>query len=249
MGKTLPTALENEPLVDAAFEIRFGDNTVLSDVLPGVLFHELNPKPIITRLPAADIPQPMRMNDPGLKFAPVQCLDWGKYRFLIGNSNLIINCKLPYPKWPTFKQTILETLTKVEKIGVVNSVDRYALKYVNLIEGGSLFDQLQKIQLSINLGGTAIDQNQLSLQVHQNEENIVHIISVVTGAEVQINDNSKTSGIIVDIDSIIDTNKAAFQDFIQSIDGDLEKLRTANKIKFFGSLTEATINTMIPTYE
>ena len=60
----LPVILEREPLVDAVFEVRLGGDPHMSDLLPGVLFGQLDPKPTIQRLPAAEIPQPIRASDP-----------------------------------------------------------------------------------------------------------------------------------------------------------------------------------------
>ena len=92
----LPKVLEHEPLVDAIFEVRLNGTAPLVDILPGFLFHELDPKPTVKRLPAAEIPQPMRANDPNLQFAPLSRLEWGKYFISVGNRNIVISCKLPY---------------------------------------------------------------------------------------------------------------------------------------------------------
>ena len=72
----LPKALGREPLIDALFEVHFKNVSVpLADVLPGFLLGRIEPKPSITRLPAAEIPAHMRANDPGLRYAPTQRLD------------------------------------------------------------------------------------------------------------------------------------------------------------------------------
>lgn len=91
----LPKILEREPLVEAVFEVRLGGDPHMSDLLPGILFSQLDQRPTIQRLPAAEIPQPIRASDPNLAFAPVIRLDWREFAISLGERNLVIGCKLP----------------------------------------------------------------------------------------------------------------------------------------------------------
>lgn len=188
------------------------------------------------------------MNDPVLRFTPIQRLDWEQFLISIGNSNIVISCKLPYPKWPAFKEAILDILERVERVGIAEKVDRYAVKYVNLIQGEDLSKQLQKIQLKIELGDLTVNQDQLSLQVHRNEEDIVHILSIVTGADGHLQTGEHLYGVIVDIDSIKEVGGVPFAGFADSFKQDLENLRQSNKAKFFGCLTNDTIESLGPVY-
>lgn len=123
----VPKTLEREPLVDALFEVRMEGSAPLADILPGILFHKLDPKPSIARLPAADIPQPMRALDPALHYAPTQRLEWGEYVIAVGDRNVIVSCKLPYPKWPNFKSKILEIIGLIGEVGVAGIVERFSI--------------------------------------------------------------------------------------------------------------------------
>jgi hypothetical protein len=71
----LPILLEHEPLIEAVFEVRFASGD-FSEVLPGALFNALDPKPQLRRLPQADIPRPLRDQDPQLRFTPTMQLLW-----------------------------------------------------------------------------------------------------------------------------------------------------------------------------
>lgn len=245
----LPLRLEREPLVDALFEVRLGP-TSLADILPGFLFHDLPaPKPQITRLPAAEFPQPMRANDPALQFAPILRMDWSDYVISVGDRNVIISCKLPYPKWPNFKAAILDLTARIGKVGASGKVERYSLKYVNLIQAPSLAEQVAKIKMSITLGEVEVKGDHTTLQVHRFEDGIIHILSVVIGAEGQMPDGKKVNGAVVDVDSIRNVDVADFATFAASLEPGLEQLRQANKRKFFTCLTQATIDEMGPVYE
>jgi uncharacterized protein (TIGR04255 family) len=109
----LPKTLDREPLVDAVFEVRMAGAPQLADLLPGALFGQLTPRPTLERLPAAEIPQPIRDQDPNLAFSPVIRLDWGEFTISFGDRNLVIASKLPYPKWPAFKAAILERVALI----------------------------------------------------------------------------------------------------------------------------------------
>lgn len=248
----LPTVLAREPLVDAIFEVRL--NTVnntpsLADILPGALFSRLNDKPTIHRLPTADIPQPMRAGDPNLRFAPIVRLDFQRHSVSVGDHSFFISCKLPYPKWPAFKEAILEITGQIAASGVHGRVDRYSLKYVNIIEAQSIEDQINKINLSISLGHIDVNNEYFNLQVHRTEGDIIHIMTVVSGAQAKLYDGRLVSGIVVDIDSIRNVNFTDFPSFVSSLAQGVEELRQSNKVRFFDCLTDGAIDEMGPSYE
>ena len=245
----LPTVLEREPLVEAVFEVRLSAGQSLADILPGFLFHELVPKPTVTRLPAAEIPLPMRSNDPGLQFAPVLRLEWGQYFIAIGDRNIVISCKLPYPKWPNFKIAILDIMERLAKVGIPSKVERYSVKYVNVIHGKTLAEQTDKIEMAIQLGPDRVSADPVSLQVHRNEDGTLHILSVLIGASAQLSDGKRIQGAVVDVDSIRTISPMDFLAFVASLAPNVEALRQANKVKFFGCLKETTIEEMGPIYE
>jgi uncharacterized protein (TIGR04255 family) len=245
----LPISLENEPLVDAVFEVRFQNAPPLADILPGALFGNLKPISNIQRLPAADFPLPLRMQDPALKFAPLLRLEYEKFFVSVGDSNVVLSCKIPYPKWPKFKEFIKTVAGEMLKINLPADVDRYALKYVNLIQGSLAGQQLKKIRTSISLGDVEVKDEQISLQVHHREGNALHIMSLMTGVQGNLPDNTVVHGTLVDIDSIVTVGNMRFSDFVDLINTDIETLRQANKAKFFSCLTPEAIEEMGPKYE
>ena len=245
----LPIILEREPLVDAVFEVRLGGDPHMSDLLPGVLFGQLDPRPTIQRLPAAEIPQPIRASDPNLAFAPVIRLDWGEFAISLGERNLVIGCKLPYPKWPRFKATILDIVGRVAAVGITGPVERYSLKYVNLIQASTIADQIKQIDMAVRVGEVNATDDHLSVQVHRNEGDTLHIMSVVTGAQAALADGNLVFGAVVDIDSIRVAHFADLCTFAAKLAPAVETLRLANKTKFFSCLTSAAINEMGPKYE
>jgi len=223
----LPKVLKHEPLVDAIFEVRISASLSLEDILPGALFKGLEPKPQIVRLPAAEIPRPMREADPNLAFVPTTRLDIGEYWIPIGDRTFGLTCKLPYPKWPAFKAKIIEILELVAQIGLPGRVDRYSLKYVNMIEGGSTHDQIRKINGQIKLGDIEVTDDNLALRIERREADILHILSIVTGTQAVLADGRMLEGLIVDIDSIREVTFPDFCAFADNVESGVENLRQA----------------------
>ena len=244
----LPIKLEREPLVDAVFEVRLNGVPPLADILPGFLLHDLGQGTPITRLPAAEIPFPMRKEDVNLQFAPIQRLDLDGFSVLVGDRNIIVSCQLPYPKWPNFKPDILDVMSRVTKVVLTGTIERYSVKYVNLIQAPTHQEQIKKIAMDITLGDLQVRDEHVTLRVHNREEDVVHILSIATGATGKINGNT-VSGVLVDIDSIRDVNVPDAKTFADNLEEGLESLRQSNKKKFFSFLTKETIEEMGPTYE
>lgn len=249
MTVKLPKTLDREPLVDAVFEVRMGGSPYMADLLPGALFDQLEPRPTIQRLPAAEIPHPIREQDPNLVFSPVIRLDWDEFTISFGDRNLVIGCKLPYPKWPKFKEVILSIVEKVAQFGIAGPVERYSVKYVNLIQAPTLAAQISKINVAVRVGEVEAKDDHLSVQVHRNEGETLHIMSVVTGAQGKMADGKMVFGAVVDIDSIRTAHFSDFGAFAAKLEPAVEGLRQENKIKFFSCLTEETINEMGPQYD
>lgn len=245
----LPKVLKHEPLVDAIFEVRMSEGFPLGDILPGALFSGLEQKPLINRLPAAEIPRPMREADPNLAFVPTTQLDIGDYWIPIGDRTFGVTCKLPYPKWPAFKAKILEILEIVKQIGLPGRVDRYSLKYVNLIAGGSTPEQIGKINGQFKLGNIEVTDDNIALRIERRENDVLHILSIATGAQANLADGRFLEGLMVDIDSVREATFPNYDAFAGSVENGIEELRQANKEKFFGCLTPEAINGMEPEYE
>jgi uncharacterized protein (TIGR04255 family) len=244
----LPITLDREPLVDAVFEVRMAGDPHMADLLPGALFGQLEPRPLLQRLPTAEIPQPIRASDPNLQFSPLIRLDWGNFYISIGDRSLVISCKLPYPKWAGFKAAILDINEKVAQIGLSGSVERYSIKYVNIIPGATIAEQLSRINFNLRIGAIEASDDHVSVQMHHNEDSALHILSVVTGASGELADGTQVAGVVVDVDTIRFADFADFEGFSQSLEADIETLRLANKTKFFSCLTDEAINEMGPTY-
>lgn len=243
----LPLVLEHEPLVDAIFEVRLSEHH-MADLLPGVIYGELEPKPRVLKLPASDVPRQIRSQEPSLAFAPVVQFDHTDVTISFGDQNLVIGCKLPYPKWPTFKEQIMKIIKMMEKAEIGVQVTRYSLKYVNLIQAETLMSQIAKIDMSVRVGDVEAENDVCNVRIVRNEEGIMHIVTIATGVQGPLPNGQHGFGVIVDIDSIREMQPASFGEFAKDLESAIDTLRHKNKKKFFGCLTDEALSEMEPKY-
>ncbi|WP_113179518.1 TIGR04255 family protein [Agrobacterium cavarae] len=244
----LPISLRDEPLIDATFELRFEGQQQLADILPGVLFAAYGGAPKISRLPFAEIPQPVRASDPNLEFVPILRLDLDGFAISVGARNVLVSPAMPYPKWPAFRDFIFGVCERIVNSGLQLELERFSLKYVNILQGGSVADQVSKIKMQMAVGDLDYKSGLFSLQLQVPEEDFLHIVSVMTGAVATLPNGTTLTGTILDVDSVCHTPSLNIREFLNTFGARLEPLRRANKSKFFSSLTEDAIQSMGPNY-
>jgi uncharacterized protein (TIGR04255 family) len=188
------------------------------------------------------------MNEQALLFAPLQRIELDRYFIMLGDRNIVLSCKLPYPKWNKFKLEIFRILNAVAELNFSTRVERYSMKYVNILSAESPKDQLSKINLDIRLAGDRLETEQIMLRVEAATKNAIHISTIASGAEVTLIDGRQLTGIVVDIDSIRNVPRLSYPDFLISLKSELEELRLANKEKFFSCLTPETLKSLRPIY-
>ena len=246
MTKELPIQLNKDPLLEALFEVRFTSAFPASTVLPGLLFSKLEGDKRIEQLAVAQIPLAIRDADPHLRFAPISRLIWKQFHINIGDNNVSIACQSPkYPGWLAFKEAINEILNILIEIHIVESVQRYSIKYINLIPSESLEEQVSFINFNVTLANHRLTNEAFQLRLEVNEGQLVNVISIMSSAEIVLPDDSVRKGVIVDIDTIAILNDVSLETLV----GRFDDTRKVNKIKFFDCLTQKTIESLEPIYE
>ena len=253
MSIRLPKKLGREPLIDAIFELRLSNEDAVADVLPGFLFGRLDGGVKIERLPQHELPKPIRDRDPNLRFSALMRLHWDQYVINIGDRVVGIGCKLPYPGWDAgFRPTIDKILELIGQLNLITAVTRHSIKYVNIVEAETedIADQLSKIRLSMSLGDEPIVRDKINLRIERTDGDIIHVVSLVTGATAKSTEgNLMRTGIVVDVDTIVNLPDTSYADWHSMLSENLNDLRLSNKETFFKCLTKQTIVDMEPEYD
>jgi len=247
-GKKIPILLKKEPLIEAVWEIRFKKtNPSIAELLPGLIFKEMHQRyPGISRLPAADIPSAIIDRDSSLRYVPKIRLDGGTRAIQIGEYVLGLSCRRPYPGWDAFSADIRALVNLVQETGLITSLERFSLKFVNLIETNQP-PKLDSLNVELRVGDKANDESPVLIRTEMRTKEFVHIIQIVSPAEVVLPDEqSSRSGVLLDIDTIA---------FLQGdnswleMNNLLDEGHLAAKNIFFELLSRDTINKMEPVYE
>ncbi len=250
MTKKFPKKLAKEPLFDAVFELRFNSRAPASSVLPGFLLSKLPGSNNIEKLPAAQLPEQVRAADANLQFAPIVRFNWESFLILIGDRSIAVACKMPYPGWTAFKAGILRALKEVNETNIVESVQRFSLKYVDLIPSNDIREQVSLINMNIDIAGHKLEQEIFQVRLEIPTNDLINVIQIVSSAEITTIDNrSVTKGIIVDIDTLKPVRDEKLPNLLEKISAQLEDLHSTNVKTFFDCLKQETIDALEPIYE
>lgn len=245
----LPTKLGKEPLVEAIFEIRFEEPSSGSEILPGFLYSRLEGEKEIQRLPPAELPKPIRDTSPELRYSPIVRIERDKYIITLGDRVLTLSCKLPYVGWKDgFRQEISATLRLISELNLIKTVERYSIKYVNIIPAETVQEQLSKLNITIEIGNGQVSPSSLVLKMESVRDSVIYLLSFVAGATAQLSDGRTLTGMVIDIDSIINVDREDFHTWLRNAESAIDTLRIKNKEVFFSLLTTEALTEMEPDY-
>ena len=250
MSNKLPTKLKKEPLLDAVFEIRFSSKVPASSILPGILFNKLDGEKIIEQQPVAQLPKQMRDVDPNLQFAALVRIQWKEHILLIGDRNVAVACKIPYPGWVKFKDAIIRVVKILSEVEPIENIQRYSLKYVDLIPFSNLKEQVSSVNLHIKLGDHVLEKDVFQLRIEIPQDEFINAVQILSSALVTTEDKTTKQGLIVDVDTIRNIDNQLFKDFISGLENNLDIIHQKNKEIFFKwCIRPETLTFLDPTYD
>lgn len=249
MTKSLPQKLKKEPLIDAIFEVRFDSDAQVSVVLPGMLFRELEGNKSINRLPVSEIPQDMRRADPNLKYAPLSRIEWGSFFVNIGDCSLSISCKYPYSGWKAFKPAIIKVIKGLESSGLAKHIERYSMKYVDLVPTADNREKVSMVNLDVTIAGHKLEKEPYQIRVEIPRGGLLNIVNIVSSAKATLHTGISKEGLIVEVDTIVMLNSESISALVNDFPNKLEAIHLTNKTVFFDCITPTTLDSLEPVYE
>lgn len=246
----IPTKLRKQPVIEAAFEIRYSRETQVSEIVPGFLFHALGcTKPVIS-MPPSQIPKNVREQDDQLHYAVVSRLEFEGYHIGLSDHGIIISTNIKYEGWTEFCSFILTVYEQLNKLLPYKNIIRYSLKYIDFfkeINDESLFG---KLNMDITMAGESMSSYPLSLRLDGIDGEFINTIQVVSHALVlSEGDTYDKKGLILDIETSKSVNDdKTIQEFNINTKSLLDELHECNKLTFFKCLKESTIQELEPVY-
>ncbi|MGO8756001.1 MAG: TIGR04255 family protein [Gallionellaceae bacterium] len=247
--KTLPKKLKKEPLIDAVFEVRFTSAFPAGGVLPGLLFKGLKGDKRLEQLPLLQLPQVIRDADSNLRFAPLSRLDWQQFYINVGDRSVSVGFKYPYPGWNSFKPAIIEVMDVLNGADILKSVERYSLKYIDLLPATDLGEQVSLINFDVTLAGHKLEKEAFQIRIEIPRDGFIHAVQVVSSAMATLHTGKSRQGLIVDVDTIAILQGISFEELLSGFPDKLEVIHQANKKVFFDCLKPQTITALEPEYD
>lgn len=246
MGAQLPTALGKSPLLEALFEIRFqASRPAAGDLLPGILFSSLQDQyPEVISLPLARVPRDLRENDVNFLYQPSHQLVGRNASIQIGDRVLALAVQI-YPGWPKFKMLAEQLVGSGEKTGLIENVERYSFRYINVIPVKAKYSQLQSLNAKIEFGEAPVLERGFQLRAEFDDEGFTSIVQVVPNSIAQLVGGEEVTGLIIDID----TQKSSDDvNFFENKSQLLEDGHNALKRLFFSLISDQTLLQLDPSY-
>lgn len=243
---SLPVQLTKNPLVSVVFEIRFDSTVPMSSVLPGLLFTKLNCT-TINKTPHADIPEIVRKQNDQFAYVPVITMDWGKYQVNIGDKVLMLACSMPYLGWEAFSAKIQELISHFAASNFPIRVERFSLKYVDLIEYQTVNEIKPLLNFNVFIGGEDVDLEYVQLRSEKRTEDIVTIMQFLGQAEAHMGNEMPKFGLLIDIDCIKPVDNVPLEKFNNFTD-ELDALHLKTKKAFFNFISKEGLVYLGATY-
>lgn len=245
--KKLPVKLSTDPILEAVFELRFEPaRPAGADLLLGTLYASLATRfPTLTRLASAEIPQALVKLEPTLKYQPRIRLSGERFALLVGDNSLIVAATNPYAGWQAYQAVISEILSLVKDAGVVKMVERFSLKYVNMLKAESVQAQFGKILFNSELGGRDLLTNFTTIKTEFIEDGFTNIVELVPQSSAEGADGKRYTGLLLNVDTI----SLHADDFWNSFAKQIDAAHTVEKRIFFSILTQETIEAYGALYQ
>lgn len=199
------------------------------------------------QLPAFNIPEQIRKNDPNLMYQPLIKIELKDgFSLLVGDQVLALVSPIPYIGGDKFKHKALQVIEILLDLSVVESVQRVSIKYTGFLEASSLQELDIYLNLDFKLGSTHTPEvNGYDLNFHITNQNVLHLIRLV--ALTRLDNNQE--GMILDIDTIKHINSPDITEFKESLFEILNEIHTKSKAKFFSLLTKKALDKLEAVYE
>lgn len=242
-----PRKLSQDPIVEAIFEVRFETDTPPADLMAGVLYGSLRKLfPKFERLPIADLPKQFLEFAPAFRYQPRVKLTGDQFALLVGDRSCILSCPKPYAGWETYRQVIFSVLAEIKKADLAKSVERFSLKYANLLSAKDLGEQFSLLRFSARLGDHDLAGILTNIRTEIIVGTTINIVEIQPGVTTAGTTNAEQSptGMMLSVDSIERNVEGFWDKYTQRLDD----LHSVEKTTFFGILTDAAIDRFGPIW-
>jgi uncharacterized protein (TIGR04255 family) len=245
----LPVALKRDTIQECIFEMRFGvGHPSLPDLLPGLLFGRLsNFFQGVATLPFGQVPKMIRDQNPMLQYAHTHALMGDRMRLMIGHRAVAVSFDKPYLGWARVQPQIIKCIGAVIDTKMIGKPERFAIKYVNLLQYGATPFDIRQTTLELKLGSFPISGQGTLVHTEIALNDCVSLVDIQTGVSRvgPLGQPLADQGILLSVDTI---RNAGTEDVSGALPDILETLHHTEKEIFFGLLAPETLQKLEPIY-
>jgi len=244
MTMKLPKKITPCPILEAVVELRFS-TSLFSEAIFGLMYDKVKDDyKKFEKLPILQLPEAVRENDPNLKYQPHYKLMSDDYMLQIGTHVISLvhpmNSQKIYKGWGEFSKEAKTVFQKAYKLGVLGTVERLGVRYINFFDGDVFGD------LTCSFEGPFKAKNRM-MGVELQEGPFKVVLQIASNANVQrAGETGIRMGSVLDID-VQYAKKIAID-----TKGDLTKIMTEGhelaKKTFFSLLKEEYLKSLEPVY-
>jgi uncharacterized protein (TIGR04255 family) len=242
----VPLRLENDPIIEAVFELRFAGQSNTSELLPGLLFPRFGGRfPRQERLPVADLPKQLAESDPGLRYAPRMRFGGEHQAIMLGERSCMVSCSKPYIGWSNFSALILEFLEALRDTQLIIDVERVSLKYLNVLDTAILPPRFESLRLHAQLGSYDLTTLNTLLRTEIPEGGLLNIVEVHANVVVRAKQGDSFNGLLTSVDTISTSGER----FWGNCEQELNHIHSVEKQVFFDLLEPDALRRLGPIWE
>lgn len=246
-SRPVPASLAKDMIVEAIFEIRFtSEIEALGELLPGLIFPHVRAEfPKLEKLPLASLPKEVVQNDPSLFYQPTARLVGDNQILLVGDRVFGLSHRKPYLGWPGFKPQIIRLAGILHDMAGISEIERYSLRYTNIIPCGNGSRALDAIRATMLLADWNVADVLFQMRAEVSRGAFLNVIQIASGASVTNSHNVTVDGLLVDIDTM---RHGPFPDYWDNLVNYIEEAHQCEKEVFFSLLTDQTLNEAGPVW-
>lgn len=242
-----PTRFARSPLTEAVFEMRFAVAPERGvELLPAVMLAALGGDfPRIEQMPLGTLPKEIREKSPELQHAAVFKLQGDNEAVLLGDRVVSFNATRPYPGWSKFRGRAMQVALALRESGHIANLDRYSLKYVNVIDSSNSADPTAPFNLRVEVKSCELSSNGFRLRFETKIKGFLNIVEFTSGVTSTVG-KEKLHGTMIALDTIMESADKAFWDGLE------QRLNATHDVLeaiFFELLTSETLDAMGPSYD
>lgn len=256
MGNNLPKRLIDSPLIASTAEIRFAEPVSTSVLLAKVYATLGADYGELETLPAANLPENVRSQNPQLTFLPHYAIKRADGKAMVQfGPKVFVFAADPHLQVVDLGGEYLRLLRLLHSYRLLNHLERIGLRYVNFFKGLNVFEHLS---LNVSIAGDDLSKATTTYRAEIKDGDFVTGLMVASNANVQRNSfgvvavsnlAAPETGSILDIDvSSTQLPAVTDTDVPQRLSDMYVQAHDIAKQIFFKVLTPSFVETLKPEY-